>query len=237
MNDYFCAKAIISRAKDRAEVIAYIKADVLNIVNRKLNNPENVDLFVNICALYAEKYGEECIEIIDAIDNDNDKYFIFSRYLTSFEWRNKENLPVNQFNNWLMKNQLYEKAVWRMLISNSMKVNHPFNADYLHELLYKFSLNKRDYVWTIYINELKSYNNDNRLIQLIEMYASGQTLDISDDKQIELMLTLFGWLLTSSNRKLRDYTSKAMIEILKDRVELCSRILKKFDRCIVDISS
>lgn len=128
-----------------------------------------------------------------------------------------------------MKNQLYEKAVWRMLISNSMKVNHPFNADYLHELLYKFSLNKRDYVWTIYINELKSYNNDNRLIQLIEMYASGQTLDISDDKQIELMLTLFGWLLTSSNRKLRDYTSKAMIEILKDRVELCSRILKKFD--------
>lgn len=212
-----------------AEVIAYIKADVLNIVNGKLNNPENVDLFVNICALYAEKYGEECIEIIDAIDNDNDKYFIFSRYLTSFEWRNKENLPVNQFNNWLMKNQLYEKAVWRMLISNSMKVNHPFNADYLHELLYKFSLNKRDYVWTIYINELKSYNNDNRLIQLIEMYASGQTLDISDDKQIELMLTLFGWLLTSSNRKLRDYTSKAMIEILKDRVELCSRILKKFD--------
>lgn len=77
MNDYFCAKAIISRAKDRAEVIAYIKADVLNIVNGKLNNPENVDLFVNICALYAEKYGEECIEIIDAIDNDNDKYFIF----------------------------------------------------------------------------------------------------------------------------------------------------------------
>ena len=228
MNDYFCAKAIISRTKDRAEVIAYIKADVLNIVNGKLNNPENVDLFVNICALYAEKYGEECIEIIDAIDNDNDKYFIFSRYLTSFEWRNKENLPVNQFNNWLMKNQLYEKAVWRMLISNSMKVNHPFNADYLHELLYKFSLNKRDYVWTIYINELKSYNNDNRLIQLIEMYASGQKLDISDDKQIELMLTLFGWLLTSSNRKLRDYTSKAMIEILKDRVGLCRRVLEKF---------
>lgn len=77
MNDYFCAKAIISRAKDRTEVIAYIKDDVLNIVNGKLNNPENVDLFVNICALYAEKYGEECIEIIDAIDNDNDKYFIF----------------------------------------------------------------------------------------------------------------------------------------------------------------
>ena len=39
----------------------------------------------------------------------------------------------------------------------------------------------------------------------------------------------FGWLLSSSNRWLRDYTSKAMIEILKEHFQLCEIILRKFE--------
>lgn len=42
------------------------------------------------------------------------------------------------------------------------------------------------------------------------------------------MLTLFSWLLTSSNRWLRDTTSKAMIEILRDHFEYAEYLLKLF---------
>ncbi len=86
-----------------------------------------------------------------------------------------------------------------MLIGNSIKTDHPLNADFLHELLSGYKLNKRDYLWTIYINKLPA-ETENRIVQLVEMYNSGQKLDYTDVKQIELLLTLFGWLLTSSSR-------------------------------------
>ena len=87
----------------------------------------------------------------------------------------------------------------------------------------------RDSLWTIYINELPS-NDTDRLVQLIQMYDRGEKLEETKEKQIELLLTLFGWLLSSSNRWLRDYTSKAMIEILKEHFQLCEIILRKFQK-------
>ena len=40
---------------------------------------------------------------------------------------------------------------------------------------------------------------------------------------------MFGWLLTSSNRWLRDNASKAMIEVLKEHFSLCQTLLQKFE--------
>ncbi len=106
-------------------------------------------------------------------------------------------------------------------------VSHPFNADFLHSFLLRYNLNKRDYLWTIYINKLTG-DEDNRIVQLIQMYDKGGDLETTNEKQIELLLTLFGWVLSSSNQWLRDYTSKAMIEILKEHFHLCQIILEKF---------
>ena len=114
-----------------------------------------------------------------------------------------------------------------MLIGNSVKVSHPFNAEFLHRFLLRYKLNKRDYLWTIYINELAK-DDDNRIVQLIQMYDRGEKLEVTNEKQIELLLTLFGWVLSSSNRWLRDYASKAMIEILKEHFQLGQIILEKF---------
>ena len=60
------------------------------------------------------------------------------------------------------------------------------------------------------------------------MYNSGEELDVEDGRRIELLLTLFSWILTSSNRWLRDTVSKAMVEILKKGFHLCKVILEKF---------
>ena len=108
-----------------------------------------------------------------------------------------------------------------------MKVSHPFNADFLHHFLLSYKLNKRDYIWTIYINKLTKDDYD-RIVQLIQMYNKGEKLEITNEKQMELLLTLFGWVLSSSNRWLRDYASKAMVEILKEHFRLCQIILEKF---------
>lgn len=77
------------------------------------------------------------------------------------------------------------KDLWPMLIGNSVKVSHPFNADFLHRFLLRYKLNKRDWLWTVYINKLAK-DDDNRIIQLIQMYDRGEKLEITDEKQTEL---------------------------------------------------
>lgn len=227
MNDYYCAKAIFQKYNEKSDIRKYLCEKVLTIKNGNLQNPGNIDLFINSCALYADKYHEECIDIIDTL-TDEDKEMIFSQYIKSFQWRNRENIPVVQFQDLLLKYPLKVNVIWEMFICNSVKILHPLNANYLHELLLKFKLNKRDNLWTIYINEFTS-KKMNRIVQLIKMYNNGDKLEIDKPKQIELLLTLLSWFLTSSNRWLRDYTSKAMIEILKENFVLCLKVLKKFE--------
>lgn len=227
MYDYYCAKAIMGKGQTKDEVCVYLSEKILGIKNGELGNLWNVDLFVNACALYATKYGEECIGIIDDLEDSDDRWQVFSRYINSFQWRDRKYIPVDCFEDLLKKYPCRPEDFWPMLIGNSVKVLHPFNADYLHHFLLSYELNRRDYLWTIYINELTK-DDDNRIVQLIQMYDKGEKLETTKEKQIELLLTLFGWILSSSNRWLRDYTSKAMIEILKEHFQLCQSILEKF---------
>lgn len=227
MNDYYCAKSIIARHSDRNALRSYLSGNILKIHDGVLGDFSQIDLFVNVCILYAEKYREECIDIIDAIKDEHEQEEVFSRYISSFQWREPKYISKESFYELIKKYPCKLNVLWSMLIGNSVKVGHPLNADFLHNFLLSHKLNNRDYLWTLYINDLPS-NIDNRVVQLIQMYNRGEKLDITNEKQIELLLTLFGWLLTSSNRWLRDYTSKAMIEILKEHFQLCLPVLERF---------
>ena len=227
MNDYYCAKAIMEMYSNKDDLKKYSSDKVLEIQDGKLKHYDHIDLFINVCALYAEKYGEECIDIIDDIEDSIERNEVFSKYLSSFQWRKAEFLPIESFLDLIRKYPCVPEDVWQMLIGNSVKTTHPFNADYLHKFLSKYPINKRDKLWTCYINRLTEKDSD-RLIQLVQMYNNGEKFRKVNDKQIELLLTLFGWILTSSNRWLRDYTSKAMTEILKEHFSLCQPLLSKF---------
>ena len=227
MNDYYCAKAIVNSHCSKEDIRENLKTVVLNIDHGKLNNYGNLDLFVNACALYAAKYREECIDIIGALTDEEDQWQVFKRYIYSFQWRDPKYINKQALLNFLRKYPCEPSDLWQMLIGNSIKVHHPLNADFLHEILSSYKLNRRDYLWTTYVNELPM-DQENRLVQLVQMYNRGEKLDELNEKQIELLLTLLGWVLTSSNRWLRDHTSKAMIEIMKGHFELCQPILEKF---------
>lgn len=227
MNDYYCAKAILNTYKTKTNIREYLIKNVLEIENGNICNFGNIDLFVNACALYAERFNEECIDIIDGLKENYDKEQVFARYLDSFQWRNSKTISTEVFESLLNRYPCSPDDLWPMLIGNSIKIHHPLNADFLHKFLLRYELNKRDYLWTIYINKL-TLNESDRIVQLVQMYNRGEMLEIKSEKQLELLLTLFGWLLTSSNRWLRDYTSKAMIEILKNHFQLCQVVLEKF---------
>ena len=114
-----------------------------------------------------------------------------------------------------------------MLIENSTKEHHPLNALFLHKLLINRTLADRDYLWTTFINDL--VDDEERLFQLITYFDEGHLLDGLSTDNIKLILIVLAWLLTSSNRVLRDRASKAAIELLKRNFGLCKSILQMFE--------
>lgn len=226
MNDYFSAKAIFSMFLTEKEIRNYVLENVLGIVNGSLTHWENKDLFAHVCALFAEKFEEECVDIIRLIDNDTDKADLFEAYIESFEWRSKIYLSLSELLELCHEFSIDPATLWNAFINNSVKADHLLNADRLYDVLKEYSIAERDYVWTIFINEMNSKYD--RIVQLVEMYNKGETLEISDKEQIRLLLILFSWVLTSSNRYLRDITSKAMVELLKEHFEYNEYLLKLF---------
>lgn len=225
MNDYFSAKAIFSMFNTEEEIRKYIYKNVLGIINGEFKNWKNGDLFTHVCALYAEKFGKECIDIIQDINDKSNKENLFRIYIESFEWRKKIYLSISELLELCNEYSIEHYILWKIFINNSVKQDHLLNVDDLYYILKRYSLTKRDYLWTTFINEK---NSDDRIVQLIEIYNKGDDFKISNKEQIRLLLILFSWVLTSSNRCLRDTTSKAMIEILKEHFEYSEYLLRLF---------
>lgn len=206
----------------------YLVNEVLAIKNGKLTSYANIGLFVEVCTLYADKYGAECIDLIDSLADEDDRNNIFGYYVKAFQWRKASEINSESFWGNIKKYGCGLDDLWSTLICNSTKVKHPLNAGFLHNLLMNYSLKQRDYLWTIYINDF-TYDDGNRVVQIINDLNQGKVIEMESEEQYELLLTLLTWLLTSSNRILRDCASKAMIEILKNHFALCLVLLNKFE--------
>lgn len=228
MNDYFFARSLFSHDMSDMSIRKTLYEDILQVNDNNIVNLSNSDVFVICCAIYAQKFGKECIDLMDELPEGFEKGYIVKSYIRSFIWRDKEYISSNVFLAVAQKYKVSREDFWNVLVGNSIKHNHPLNSDFLHTLLMSFRLSERDYYWTKYINEI-FYDESNRLMQLVKMYSSGQSIQMSKEQARQLLI-LCGWLLSSSNRMLRDYTSEAMIEILRNEFDLCIVILKAFEK-------
>lgn len=228
LDDFVCAKSIISRFPKESDIVNYLQYELLKIESGKITNYSNIDIFVIVCGLFADKYQKECfIDINELVTDEHDNNYICRRYIESFLWRKANSVNAASFLAFIENHSIDRETVFRVLIENSSKENHPLNSLFLHNILINRTISNRDALWTTYINGL--YNEDERLYQLINYFDEGKELDGLSSYNTELILILFAWLLTSSNRFLRDKASKAMIELLKRNFSLCEKILKLFE--------
>lgn len=228
LEDFVCAKQIFKCYHAKSALLSYIQNDLLKIEQGQIKSYSNIDIFVVICSLYAERYHEECFTaIFDLVTDESDQNDISDRYIKSFLWRKASAINSSDFITCVNKCGASRSSVLRVLIESSTKENHPLNAFFLHSILKNKQIAQRDYLWTTYINNLA--NGEERLFQLVTYFDKGNLLNGLSKPNTELLLTLFAWLLTSSNRILRDKASKASIELLKNNFCLCKPLLQHFE--------
>ncbi|HFI0336557.1 TPA: hypothetical protein ACGOV2_001058 [Streptococcus suis] len=227
LEDYLKAKVVMELYFDKEAIREYAEKELLKIEKGKIQNGYNIDTFLFVCCFCFQKFGEDCINIIEKVTDKHDCYDLANRYIKSFSWRPVDTLSRELFRSIANYYPTDIDSVLRVLIENCSKEKSPLNAEFLHEILFTKKLSERDGFWLPFINQL-AYE-DERVYQLISLYDNGDRINGLSKEKNKLILTLFTWLLSSSNRKLRDVTSKAMIEILKYDFELSEFLLRKFE--------
>ena len=226
LEDYLCAREIINAELTKEETIQFIRDKVL-CINGDDYNSFNTGMFVAVSALFAEKYGEECIQIIDEIDDKYARYQLEKEYVESFAWRKACGINKDAFLSILDTRRIDADTVFSLLIECATKIEHPLNAVFLHEFLYKKTLAQRDYLWTTYVNSFTS--SDHRVMSLILFLDAGGDFETLSNDSILLLSTTLTWMLSSSNRFIRDKTSKALVEILKNHFDLSVKLIELFE--------
>ncbi len=227
LDDFICAKSIVGKYQNIDELTKYLCDTLLSIKEGSINNYSNLDVCIVVLDIWADKYNYELFnEIAKNIKIEEDLAYFCQRYLLSFLWRKSTTVNKEYFLEFIRSFPVEVSDVFSVLIENATKEFHPLNALFLHDLLIGKELAVRDSFWTSYINHLT--DEDNRLFQLVLHFDEGKTLDGLSKANTELLLVLFIWIFTSSNRFLRDKTSKAVVELLKRNFDMCLPLLKKF---------
>ena len=225
------------RYLQRKKLIKYLKRDF----SKKISL-QSYDFFVRpqvlnfIDMLYTEQLSRDCNKetyfaveksICSIKDMDVRQQYL-DEYAKSYKLRSNKSIRPEFFFEFCLKNNITLDLFFEVLISCSLKKSSPLNAEFLHSYLSNKTINERDKEWTTYINDYFG-SDESRVYQIITSFLNeANLLNNLDRDRTFLLLVLFSWILTSSNRKLRDETSKAMIVVLKHHLDLVIPLLNKF---------
>lgn len=171
--------------------------------------------------------GYELIEVAPYIKDSN---VAQEAFVESLIWRKPSAFSADKKNTLAYINSTIIRTESDNLLNAFLAVapipNHPFNADFLHQCLSKFSMAKRDSWWSIFLHS--QYGAKDSVDRLIEWGWSDQDKTHINDNAIRLCSVALCWFLTTSNRFLRDKATKALVALLTGRLSIVLDLLKQF---------
>ncbi|MCH7409918.1 ATP-binding protein [Belliella sp. DSM 111904] len=169
-------------------------------------------------------------EFYSLIPDLKDKYPIVESFVESLLWRKVDTINEESkkyVNEHALSYQGTHDYFWETILAVTAIPNHFFNAHSLHNHLLKFSLADRDANWTQLLKY--KYDNESSVKQLIDWaWSETDKSHISDESVLLSSITL-SWFHTSTNRKLRDCSTKALICLLQNRLNVLLELLKMFE--------
>lgn len=219
LKDYTSVKYLMNNLSFN-EVIDYLS----NMIHNSKNN------LLEMFSIYIpENYNVELYELLDdtLIDNEN----VISCFIKSLKWRraNLDEKIFDYINNHVINTNLRNEFL-KALIDISTIENHLLNAYRTHNILSSQNLPTRDAFWTTFLHYTFRHNsNINHLLDfgLIEDYSN------YTDESIKLSAIMITWFLATTNCELRDKSTFALTNILKNKLNIVKDILELF-KCVDD---
>lgn len=127
----------------------------------------------------------------------------------------------------LLKNNDFATSI-RVVIDNPFRTDFPISVKTLDALLTPLPMAKRDEVWTQVISDYYDYYDPLLTLAQWGWSASPSVLNNLQRDGLKNIIHLLGWTLSSTFIKLRDTSSRALINILKNNQDLLLDFVKSF---------
>ncbi|MEY9441716.1 hypothetical protein [Bradyrhizobium elkanii] len=207
--DHFCAAAIL-------QLVDSVAALAMELGPRgsfaHLTNPKTRYQFTGVIeALMVqvpEKFGVELFHVGKGFSKDI--FVPISSFIESLKLRVPSAVTVKtvaQVEYLRANDGLDDDDFYSTLIQLASHPGHLLNADYLHKHLTSLLLPDRDAVWSAYL--VGSMDRESPVSILIDWAAS---VDVSkaDSERLRLVAVTLGWVLTTTDREVRDAATKAL---------------------------
>ncbi|MFA5003704.1 MAG: ATP-binding protein [Candidatus Saccharimonadales bacterium] len=103
---------------------------------------------------------------------------------------------------------------------------HPFNANKLHSHLNRFKLGKRDAWWQDFL--ISHTSETGNAINRIHSWSFSELSNKASDESVLLASVALSWTLASTDGKLRDTSTRAMVAILQNHQEALFTLLTEY---------
>jgi len=174
-----------------------------------------------------EFIGKELYEIAPFCASYNT---VVEAFINSLLWRNTDTINeklLPYINDIVIKNDWHKRLFLDTILQVASNPRHFFNGDCLHRNLMRRSLPQRDAWWTVYINQ--NYREQTAIKRIIDWAWTTSSRDYCSDEAIRLLAVTISWFLASSNRKLRDSATKALVCLLQERIQVLVQVLRGFE--------
>ena len=231
-SDHFVAQQIIQQVGPETLDSIFSPDRPLGKILRQPNGfHRHAGIFEMLAIVIAERYGKELIDLLPeeakVPKEDFDEVFC-----NTVVWREPDSFTDRTLE---LLNQLEGfgtlHPILDILLKLSTEPGHPWNAELLHRHSLDKEIAERDRLWSTQLalgygsEEDDGYETTVRT--LIEWASSGNIEGVEEERIRLCSITLM-WFHTTSNRKVRDRSTKALVRILSQFPLLLPELIQNF---------
>ncbi|MBK8483867.1 MAG: hypothetical protein IPL31_05855 [Saprospiraceae bacterium] len=198
-------------------------------IGKLLSERWNLGLIEALCIQYPEQFdGVEFFEVAPHITT----WIMVDAFIESLIWRRPTSFarqPIKAFE-YINKRIINDDDRLNKLLNASLTIagvpKHPFNALFIHKYHLSLTLPSRDAYWNQFLHY--QYGSRESVDRLIEWAWSNQDHSFITDDVRKLYSIALAWFLASSNRFIRDRTTKALVSLLTGKLNVVVEVLQQF---------
>ncbi|MFH1219129.1 MAG: AVAST type 2 anti-phage system protein Avs2 [Candidatus Eisenbacteria bacterium] len=223
--DHLAARTLLDRHLDAGNPASAFAAGgaLAFLADKKQYVPPG--LLEAMCIQIPERTGQEIIALAPAI---SERWEIGDAFRQSLVWR-----ALNAFSdgtcealNKLSRNDHDLRDTLDVLLTVATFPGHPLNATFLDRRLRKDAMPERDAWWSTYLHA--ACGGRGAVDRLVDWASSVIPDTTIDDETVDLCAITLAWMLTTSNRFLRDRATKALVSLLTGRMLAVGRLVERF---------
>ena len=172
-----------------------------------------------------EKCGQELAALVPALF---EQWYMKEFFIESVIWRSSDafSSKTREILDTLIRDEQDVHSALEALLTVATVERHPLNADYLDDRLRQDTMPERDAWWSTFLHWTWEERGavDRYVDWAFRVSQQGQL----DDSTVDLCAVVLAWMLSTSNRFLRDRVTKALVSLLTGRLQAMARLVDRF---------